>query len=97
MSKMGDYSDGSPGGSNWTIAVMAGKSSPRAATSVQSSTPAWQRENSRKAVVRSLCARQIRSAVTDRLIAIRYCTANTAVLGTCLTGLCSQQVRSEML
>ena len=41
------YSDASPGGSYWIMLVTSGKSRPRAATSVQMSTPALQRENSR--------------------------------------------------
>ena len=49
----GTHSEASPGGSYWMMWVTAGKSRPRAATSVHSSTPAVQREKSRKVCVRT--------------------------------------------
>ena len=50
------HSDGSPGGSNCTMVVTDGKSKPRAATSVLSSTPASHFVKSRNVAVRTLCS-----------------------------------------
>ena len=50
------HSAASPGGSNCTMSVTAGKSSPRAATSVHSSTPAGALVKARNAAVRSDCS-----------------------------------------
>ena len=54
-SEIGAHSEGSPGGSNCTMVVTDGKSRPRAATSVQSSTPELHLLNSRKVAVRTAC------------------------------------------
>lgn len=54
------HSAASPGGSNWRMVVTAGKSRPRAATSVQRRTPAAHFVKRRKASVRSACGGQRR-------------------------------------
>ena len=55
MGRRAAHSVASPGGSYWTIQVTAGKSRPRAATSVQNRTPRVQREKSRNVCVLIVC------------------------------------------
>ena len=74
------HSEGSPGGSNWTMAVTDGKSRPRAATSVLSSTPVSHLVKSRKVAVLTLCkddsgweGRQTARAFGSQWLTVRSC------------------------